>query len=848
MSQSNSRVNATELGLKRLKDAKDSQRTKEGKRFTYELIAELSYVSVSRVKAFFRGERIYRDNAIAIAKVLGLELREIIGEDETTNPPQKIVIEYQTCQRMLEERKRLSINPLTSKDGKTFNYSDIYVPLGLVEKREQEKQNGDVPPEQGSSLYSPRQQKNNLPLFPLLQKGVGRGGKGLGERPNNTCEITQKYDNEEFFTEVLEKGNSPKSQGQRIAIIGEPGAGKTTQLQKIADWVLEKTDQEIVIWVSLADLQGRTLEDYLFNVWLKDALKTARVTEAMEDGLVELFNESKVWLLLDGVDEMGVNNPLYEINSQIKGWIASARVVLTCRVNVWDAGKNHLEKFDIYRNLDFSDSQRDEFINKWFFQSSDLGESLKNELMKSGKERIKDLVKNPLRLSLLCYAWQKRKGDLPETKAGLYQWFVDTFYQWKEEYFSTTSAQRKELNKALGTLAKEAIDQPVSRFRLTRRQVVQVLGELDEPLCKLAIDIGWLNQVGVAEENPDEPVYAFFHPTFQEYFAAVSIEDGKFFLNHISENPDQGIYRIFEPQWKEVILLWFGKNDLEQKNYLMELLENFDDNCEEVYNWQALLWVEKLLDEFPSYHLSNEEDEEEIRKDINIFKKLFSSYISQDKNLKNITKKDGEGIDLTLKPEDIKLIYDVGFERRLLEKSKHYLIDVFEIKMAFYSLNQSLDKNRDIEDELIDEQAIFKLFELTSGKRWNFDKYHIIILFHYLIANPEDDYTVFPIIRCANKGNNYAIERLILLLNGELNLEKYIEEKELLQDIYEEAAEVLKDLLIPENLKQTVSSLKASINDEVLENERDRYLSCYNVLWYCAQNLNYPEFYKAWHF
>ncbi|WP_456057599.1 hypothetical protein, partial [Aerosakkonema funiforme] len=28
--------------------------------------------------------------------------------------------------------------------------------------------------------------------------------------------------------------------------------------------------------------------------------------------------------------------------------------MLTCRLNVWDTGKNALEAFDTYRNLDFS--------------------------------------------------------------------------------------------------------------------------------------------------------------------------------------------------------------------------------------------------------------------------------------------------------------------------------------------------------------------------------------------------------------------------------------------------------------------------------------------------------------
>jgi predicted NACHT family NTPase len=54
---------------------------------------------------------------------------------------------------------------------------------------------------------------------------------------------------------------------------------------------------------------------------------------------------------------------------------------------------------------------------------------------------------------------------------------------------------------------------------------------MGEPLFNLACRLGWLNLVD-REAKTDEAVYAFFHPTFQEYFAACAIDDWRYFLNH----------------------------------------------------------------------------------------------------------------------------------------------------------------------------------------------------------------------------------------------------------------------------------------------------------------------------
>ena len=69
------------------------------------------------------------------------------------------------------------------------------------------------------------------------------------------------------------------------------------------------------------------MKDYLLQEWLKNAKDVSETTKAEKDALINTFKAGNVWLLLDGVDEMGINDPLFNLHEQImECWLKYAKM------------------------------------------------------------------------------------------------------------------------------------------------------------------------------------------------------------------------------------------------------------------------------------------------------------------------------------------------------------------------------------------------------------------------------------------------------------------------------------------------------------------------------------------
>jgi DNA replication protein DnaC len=782
---------------------------------------------------------------------------EWLAQQQTQNnqpepQPETLQINWRkVCQKMLEkqqdqQRLRRQITELKHE-------IEIFVPLGLIQPK-------------------PARRKEETP-FP-------DAAEGMRQYKLEPEEITKQYEYQQFIDEVIGQ------QTKNLAIIGEPGAGKTTWLSKIAEYLADKSDYPSPICISLSRLDNRTLKDYLLHTWLEEVLEfipsQITVTPALVADFKQQFKDKRVWLLLDGVDEMKTtaNSPLSQLNSQLEGWLTWTRVILTCRLNVWQP--NPIANFEYYRTLAFSDVQVRDFIQQWYEKAEkpELGEQLQQKLTAPQHSRIFDLVKNPLRLAMLCQSWYFLQGELPETKAMLYQRFVDATYEWKKGEFGTTAAQRQPLNQALGKLALRMIDEQIS----LKESVIKDVMSLEE--FELAERLGWLNWV-YRDQKTDERVYAFFHLSFAEYFAACVIDDWDYFLpkNHVDKPVDAKKYRIFENEWNEIFLLWMGREDIDdKKEEFIKILVNFTDGVNNFYGNLAYVKSGIALAEFKSCLLADEIIEQLIKWGFGYFDSKeqvwlnFIDPIPEDAR-KTLSLTDKERVipalislfhniqseDTRRKADLISLLHDIQSEdtRRKVAKSlgKIEAWDEQTIGAVIPFLNNIQDEftRWSVADKLgkIDvgnEQAISALIPFLKDTQNEDIRWRVAeILGNIAVGNEQVIAALIPLFKDTQfeptrwivadslgkiaVGNEQTISAFISLLHDTQN-----------RDIRWSVADILQKILKTENnYLMTISALSKYLTNEVCENNLDLYQNCFKILWQCTKHLTYPQFYQAWH-
>lgn len=363
-------------------------------------------------------------------------------------------------------------------------------------------------------------------------------------------------------------------QHSRCVIVGVPGSGKSTFLAwlqlALADGTesLDSGDRHwIPILLRLRQLDARELpapEEMILAAgnnrelasrrpgWLPDQLANGRVV-FMLDGLDEIDTTARDRYVLPWLDTLIYQYP-------------HCRYVVSSRPVGYPPG--WLRKLDFVECdlLDFTLEQIGQYTWQWctavLISQGELESQARQEGEQEGDElveRIKvnryvqNLTRNPLMLSAVCLVQYFRHGELPNERSLLYEWCVEgLLHHWdqrrgiRSQYaLDEKLAVVRELALAMQCegLAEYSADKVLDIFE-------KVLGDR-ERAARLLEYIRYRSGLLIERRSG---IFAFAHLTFQEYLAALAIEQG----NRLGKDWQFLVKQREEDNWQEVIPLYCG--------------------------------------------------------------------------------------------------------------------------------------------------------------------------------------------------------------------------------------------------------------------------------------------------
>ena len=429
---------------------------------------------------------------------------------------------------------------------------------------------------------------------------AGRDGTKGATPPTNDKSRKQKRplkgDIDEMSREAIREVPLAESlRSDRLVVVGDPGAGKTTFLRRIACALCQTRlgddplaaeqrigilDRTFPVFVRISEWAQHLLrcekdaaapKGDTAAAWLPHFLSTNSQEGSWgldENYFRQRLEQGECTVLLDGLDE-GPDRRLRERVSRLIESVTRAykgcRFVVTSRPAAY-TGEVVLPDFTPARIDPLSDAAVETFLSRWceaiYVENKIAARDHFNELLASVRARmeIRRMARNPVMLTALAVVhWNER--HLPEQRADLYRSIIVWLSRSREQRPDRPTADRTVV--LLQELALIMQNNPEGRrTQVPKRWAAEQLaeefaaGRKDKTSIELA-------ERFLEEEELDSGIIvgrgnevAFWHLTFQEYLAARAIASRLDQEQHrIIFNPAD---RVYLPDWREVLLLLAG--------------------------------------------------------------------------------------------------------------------------------------------------------------------------------------------------------------------------------------------------------------------------------------------------
>ncbi len=365
-----------------------------------------------------------------------------------------------------------------------------------------------------------------------------------------------------------------------LAILGDPGSGKTTHLKRILLYCVNQDPEKlglpkgmVPVFLPLRELKSVKAG---LDSFIQEQLSDANLGTPPGFGKKLLEDRGNLLLLFDGLDEISD----FKHRQKVSRWIENALqyhhkscfFVATSRFAGYKDNVRLNEHFLEMHVRPLSEEHAEQFIRNWYSivesgvmtdrrQAGITAEKKTNALIRRLRapefraRRVFEMTRNPLLLANLCIVHRAR-GDLPRTRAKLYEECVDVLLErWRQGGGVPTKITADQGRRVLQPAARW-MHQQENRARAKADELAPVI---EPTLRKIDWRHGDARQFleTVRDESGilvgwGDGTYGFMHLGFQEYLAAREIRNlafrNKLVLRQLAK-------RFGEAWYQEVILL-----------------------------------------------------------------------------------------------------------------------------------------------------------------------------------------------------------------------------------------------------------------------------------------------------